>query len=176
MKTRFAPRIRIRPFRLSDAPFITNLLNDPDFIRHIGDRKVRTIADARRYLALGPMASHAQHGFGLDCVELLSSGESIGMCGLSKRPSLDDPDVGYAFLSNFRRQGLATEAVGMVLQDVQVRLGLTRFAAVVQDGNDASIKVLERCGFVLSGRVCLQESAPELLHFVRSMSVSVECC
>ena len=63
-------RLRIRELTPADAPFILTLLNDPDFLRNIGDRNVRTLEDARRYIEAGPMASYARHGFGLCHVEL----------------------------------------------------------------------------------------------------------
>ena len=53
-----------------DAPFIVDLLNDPAFLRYIGDKKVRTLEDARRYIVEGPIASYARFGFGLDVVTL----------------------------------------------------------------------------------------------------------
>jgi len=58
-------RLRLRRLTADDAPFILELLNDPDFLRNIGDRGVRTEADARGYILDGPVASYERHGFGL---------------------------------------------------------------------------------------------------------------
>src|SRR5512141_1856884 len=63
-------RLRIRRMTEADAPFIVELLNDPAFLRFIGDKNVRTLADARRYIIEGPIASYARFGFGLDVVTL----------------------------------------------------------------------------------------------------------
>ena len=92
-------RLVLRPFILSDANFILELLNEPSFIQNIGDRGVRTISDAERYLENGPISSYAKNGFGLLAVTLNETGEAIGMCGLIKREALEDVDIGYAFLS-----------------------------------------------------------------------------
>jgi RimJ/RimL family protein N-acetyltransferase len=62
-------RLALRELTADDAAFIVELLNDPSFLRYIGDRGVRTIDDARRYIETGPRASYAQHGFGLYLVE-----------------------------------------------------------------------------------------------------------
>src|SRR5262245_572037 len=96
-------RLRVRYLDPAvDAPFILKLLNEPSFLENIGDRGVRTLDDAKRYMTEGPLASYARHGFGLFCVELkeLARGTEavpIGMCGLLKRDWLPDPDVGFAF-------------------------------------------------------------------------------
>lgn len=161
-------RLRLRPLCPGDAAFVVRLLNDPDFLLHIGDRGVRSEDDARRYIAEGPMASHARHGFGLDCVEMLS-GEPAGICGLLRRPALEDADVGYALLPEFRGRGLAAEAVDAVLRDARVRLGLRRVAAVVADGNVRSVRLLEKAGFEPCGRVRLTEQAPEIALYLREL-------
>ena len=114
-------RLILRPLTFDDTPFITELLNDPDYIRNIGDRKVRTTDDAGHYLTTGPMESYTTHGFGLLCTTLKpetkkSVGTPIGTCGLLKRDFLDFPDLGYAFLPEFRSAGYAGEAAAGVLQ------------------------------------------------------------
>lgn len=139
-------RLILREFTFDDAPFILTLLNDPSFLRFIGDKKVRTLEAARQYLTAGPMASYAQHGFGLNLVELKDSHTPIGMCGLLKREDLPDPDIGFAFLQDFRSKGLAFEAAAAVLNDARERLGLKRFLAIVMPDNEASIKLLEKLG------------------------------
>src|SRR5688572_10191278 len=98
-------RLRLRLFTLEDAPLILELLNDPAWLRFIGDRKVRSIEDARAYLEKGPMRSYADRGFGLWLVERKSDGSAVGMCGLVKRDELPDVDIGFAFLEAFRRRG-----------------------------------------------------------------------
>lgn len=140
-------RLRLRPLAFEDDAFILELLNEPSFIEYIGDKRVRTPEDARSYIAQGPQASHSLYGFGLDCVELLSTNQRIGMCGLLKREVLPDPDVGYAFLPEFRSRGYAAEAVRAVLNDARHRLALERIAAVVSNDNAASVRLLERTGF-----------------------------
>ena len=100
---------------MDDAPFILGLLNDPDFLRYIGDRGVRTLDDAAAYITNGPLASYARHGFGLYLVSLGDTGVPIGISGVLRRDTLPDPDIGFAFLPGFRRQGYALEAARAVL-------------------------------------------------------------
>ena len=86
-------RLIVRPITLDDAPFILTLLNEPSFLRYIGDKKVRTAQDATQYILNGPVASYERHGFGLCLVELKETHTPIGICGLLKREELPDPDI-----------------------------------------------------------------------------------
>ena len=90
------PRLSLRRFSLADAPFMLGLLNDPAFIRYVGDKNVRTVEDAEGYLRDGPLASYRQFGFGLMLVRLRESLEPIGTCGLIKRQQLPDVHIGFA--------------------------------------------------------------------------------
>lgn len=140
-------RLRLRPLAEDDAPFIVALLNEPSFLRYIGDRKVRTLEDAGAYVRNGPQASYARHGFGLLLVVRREDEAPIGMCGLLKRDALDDADLGFAFLPAAWGQGFASEAAAAVLAHGRTALGLRRVAAIVQPDNDASLRVLARIGF-----------------------------
>ena len=104
-------RLRLRELTVDDAGFIVAQLNDPDFIRNVADRGVRTAAEARSYLLDGPVASYGRHGFGLHLVELKATRTPIGICGLIKRDVLDDVDIGFAFLAPYRQQGFALFAL-----------------------------------------------------------------
>jgi RimJ/RimL family protein N-acetyltransferase len=140
-------RLILRHFNTDDAPFILTLLNEPAFLRYIGDKKVRTLDDARQYILNGPRASYERHGFGLCQVELKHAHAPIGMCGLLKRDELPDPDIGFAFLPDYRNKGFAFEAAAAVLKDARERLKLNRILAIVNPDNDASIKLLQKLGF-----------------------------
>lgn len=145
-----------------DAEFILGLLNEPSFLENIGDKGVRTLEDARNYLLSGPIESYERFGFGLYLTTLKESGIPIGTCGLLKRDSLDDPDVGFAFLPAYFGEGYATESAGAVLAYGQNVLALSRIVAVVSPGNRASIKVLKKIGLGYEKPVRLSEDAAEI--------------
>jgi len=140
-------RLILRRFVVEDAQFVLNLVNEPSFLRYIGDKKIRTLDDARQYILSGPVASYERHGFGLCLVELRDSHTPIGMCGLLKREELPEPDIGFALLPEFWNKGFAFEAAAAVLRDARERLGLQRVLAITSLDNEASIKVLQRLGF-----------------------------
>jgi RimJ/RimL family protein N-acetyltransferase len=141
-------RLALRHLEDRDAPFMLRLLNDPAFIRYIGDRGVRTEEDAVRYTREGPVASYSTHGYGLYLVELLASGEPIGICGLVMRDYLDHPDIGFAFLPEFGRQGYGFESASAVKAYALDALGIPRLLAITSQDNVASIRLLEKLGLV----------------------------
>ena len=139
-------RLRLRRLTPDDAPFILGLLNDPLFLRFVGDKGIRTVEGARDYIVTGPMASYATHGFGLYHVSLKETGAPIGMCGLLKRETLEDVDVGFAYLPQFGGQGYATEAAIGTMQYGRTVLGLKRIVAITAPDNLASQNVLRKIG------------------------------
>lgn len=139
-------RLRLRHLCEQDAPFILELLNDPDFIRNIGDRNVRTLEDARQYIRTGPVSSYVQSGFGLYLVELREYGTPVGICGLLKRDYLPDVDVGFALRANYRGLGYAFEAACAVMRHGRESLGIKRILAIASPDNQASIRLLGRLG------------------------------
>src|SRR5690349_18580516 len=94
-------RLVLRQLSTDDDAFILELLNDPGWLRFIGDRGVRTLEDARRYILSGPVDMYERLGFGLYAVELKAGGSPIGMCGLLKRATLPEVDLGFAFLPRY---------------------------------------------------------------------------
>lgn len=141
------PRLLLREAAPEDAAFVLELMNEPSYIENIGDRGVRAISDAVRYIEEKYVASYARHGFGLYVVELRDEPRPIGICGLVKRDSLDCPDLGFAYLRRFWARGLAGEAASATLEHARGVLALRRVYGVVSPGNARSIRLLERLGF-----------------------------
>lgn len=158
-------RLVLRWLSLEDAEFIYELVNDPEWIRYIGDRGVRSLEDARTYLLQGPIAMYSRVGFGLYRVELRESRVPIGICGLLKRDSLEDVDVGFAFLPHFRSRGYAREAAQATLEYGARQLRLSRIVAIVSPENHASIRLLQKLGLGLERRVRLAEDEDEVCLF-----------
>ena len=166
-------RLRVRHFTLEDAAFILRLLNEPTFIQNIVDKGVRTLDGARDYLRTGPIASYERNGFGLNCVELRDSRAPIGMCGLIKRDSLEDPDLGYALLPEYCSQGYAFEAASAVMGTAGGEFGMRRVVAVTSVGNERSIRLLTRIGFRYERLIALYPDEPDLKLFAMT-PVSIE--
>ena len=147
---------------LQDAEFILELLNDGAFLQFIGDKGVRTLEDAREYIRSRPLTSYDLNGFGLWVVELKSSRTAIGMCGLLKREVLDDVDLGFAFLPQYRFQGFALESAAAVLEYGRQVLGFRRIVAIANSDNAGSIRVLEKIGMSFERMIRLSEDDLEI--------------
>jgi RimJ/RimL family protein N-acetyltransferase len=158
-------RLNLRRLDAGDAAFILELLNDESFLRNIGDRGVRTMDAAVRYILQGPVESYARHGFGFWLVELKESGTPAGICGLVKRDALAGVDIGYAFLPRFCSRGYASEAAAAVMSYARDALGLGRVLAIVNPDNAGSIRVLEKIGLKFDRLVRLSDDAPEIMLF-----------
>lgn len=138
-------RLRLRHFAPDDAAFVLQLVNEPSWLQFIGDKGVRTLDDARAYLENGPLAMYARCGHGLYCIERRDSGEAVGMCGLIRRDTLPDADIGYAFLPAHWGRGYAEEAARATVEHAR-ELGLPRLLAIVTPSNARSIRLLEKLG------------------------------
>jgi len=158
-------RLILRRLLLDDAEFILKLLNDPSFLRFIGDKQVRTQEDARNYIRSGPMASYERFGFGLFLTELKESSVPIGICGLLKRDTLDDVDIGFAFLPEYCGQGYGFESARATMTYGRDVLGLKRILAITSPENEASIGLLEKLGFKFEQLTKLSADAPEVKLF-----------
>jgi ribosomal-protein-alanine N-acetyltransferase len=175
-------RLNIRHFTLDDAPFVLELVNDPDWLRYIGDRNAHSIDDARAY-AQRAIDSYTRQGFGLYVVESRDSRGAIGIAGFVRRDGLNAPDLGFAFLATARGNGFALEACRALLQAAPMLPGLvpregspspehgsqgdiaTRIFAVATEDNSASIRLLEKLGFQRMGDVRLPNTNAPLLLF-----------
>ena len=158
-------RLIVRHFQLEDAEFVVRLLNEKSFIRYIADKNVRTRIDAENYLLNGPFDSYQSFGFGLNLVALKNTGKPIGMCGLLKRPELDHPDIGYAFLSEFCGKGFAYEATGSIIDDGITTHSLQVILAVTLPENLSSNALLKKAGFNSIGKIDLYGSQNNLYEY-----------
>lgn len=153
-------RLRLRTLDVSDAPFYLALLNTDEFIANIGDRNVRTLAAAREAIRSGPVAMQARLGHSIYLVERKVDDAAIGICGLIKRDTLDDVDLGYAFLPQVFGLGYAREAAQAVLEHARRDIGLPRVVAITSPENLASSKVLTRIGMHFDKIVRLSATDP----------------
>lgn len=158
-------RLQLCQFCSEDAKFIVSLVNDPGWLRFIGDRGIHTTAEAEAYLREGPMASYAANGFGLYLVRRKADHLRLGMCGLVKRPSLPHVDIGFAFLSLYTGHGYALEAATAVLNYAHFDLNLRPIVAITAPNNHRSIRLLEKLGLEYQGLISLDEKSPKVKLF-----------
>lgn len=139
-------RLSLRWLTLEDAPLMLTIWNDPDFIKNVGDRDVRTIEQARAAMTEGALKLYRELGYGPFRVALHENDLAIGVCGLFKRGSLNDPDIGFGFLPEYCGQGFGWESASFVLEFARDKLRLPRLVAIVSPQNVASISLIEKLG------------------------------
>jgi [ribosomal protein S5]-alanine N-acetyltransferase len=141
------PRLWLRELEAADAPFILELLTDPDFRANVGDRGVHDLDSARRYTHESAGASYRTYGFGLWLIGRKRDARPLGLCGLLRRESHPDTELGFALLPHARGQGYALEAAAATLEVARARFALERLVAITSPANIASIHLLERLAF-----------------------------
>lgn len=161
------PRLKARELALSDAAFLVALLNDPSWLENIGDRGVRSQADAERYIRDTIWAPYQAAGYGMYAVQLRSAQKPIGICGLVKRDFLSAPDLGVALLPDFTGFGYASEVARAVMAHAHGTLGIQQLYALVRRGNHRSIRLLERLGFRRAGPCSIPQGIEVELYFIR---------
>ena len=162
MKVLETDRLILRWLTPDDAAFILELLNEPAWIRYIGDKSVRTLDDAKNYILTGPMKMYSQFGFGLFLVERKEGSSPIGMCGLIKRDTLDNVDIGFAFLSRYQTLGYGFESASATLKYGHEQLDMERILAITSLDNRASSRLLEKIGMKYEGTIILDKEELKL--------------
>jgi len=111
--------------------------------------------------ALGDRAT----GRGLLRVGLKSGDTPIGICGVLKRDTLPEPDLGFSLLPAWWSMGYAQEAASAVMRHARGALGVGRILAITSVDNESSIKLLGKLGFGFERMIRLGEDAEELQLF-----------
>lgn len=159
-------RLSLRRVTAGDATFLCRLLNEPSWLQNIGDRGVRTAADAERYFQSKILPMYEQRGFGMYLVESKVGTIPMGLCGLVKRDTLPDVDLGFALLPEFWGKGHAIEAATAVMAHARTSLGLTRLLAIVTPANTPSVRLLQKLGFGFQKTIRLTPQDEELKLYV----------
>jgi RimJ/RimL family protein N-acetyltransferase len=162
-------RLALRELKESDANFILQLVNEPSWLRYIGDKGIRTVAAAEAYIRTGPASLYARRGYGLWLVELKEGAVPIGICGLIKRDVLEDVDIGFALLPAYWRKGYAFESAAATVKYGKEVVGLTRLVAIMSPDNFASHCLLEKLGFRFERMVRPSTNAPEVKMYGRAI-------
>ncbi|MGR5236024.1 GNAT family N-acetyltransferase [Vibrio alfacsensis] len=147
MKTLTTERLTLRLVSVDDAPFILMLYNHPDFYRFVGDKQIRTIEEAQRYIEENMQRMQKRKGVSLLVVETKTDNQQIGICGLVKRDTLTAFDIGYGYLPSAYGKGYAIEAAQAVVEFARDGMNIEDLVAITNNDNVRSIRLLEKLGF-----------------------------
>ncbi|MFT5983482.1 MAG: ribosomal-protein-alanine N-acetyltransferase [Ulvibacter sp.] len=158
-------RLQLRYYTIADAPFIYELMNSEGWLNYIGDRDIKSIADAETYIEDKYLPSYELNRHGAYIVILRETGIAVGSCGLYKRENLKHPDIGFAFLTEYLGKGYGFEASQGVMQYARETLGIRTFLGITLPKNTPSIKLLKKLGLKKKGPFFFNEDTEELLLF-----------
>ena len=144
-------RLILRALDEGDAEGFHELMSDPEVMQFTGEDPLHSIEEAREAIANYP--DFETVGYGRWACVLKGERSICGFCGLKYLESLDAVDVGFRFLPRYWGRGLATEScIASVGFGFEV-LGLRHIIGLVLPENRASVRVLEKAGMRLEGRV-----------------------
>ena len=158
-------RLILRKFVLDDAAFVYTLMNSPSWLQFIGDRGINSKSDAEHYIQERFFPSYDQPSCGFWCVLDKKSNTPIGTVSMLIRESLDEVDLGFAFLPEFTGFGFAFEASQAILETEQKESGLSSVLAFTDLENSRSQALLERLGFTKIGLKIVKEEWGESLLY-----------
>lgn len=153
----YTTRLTIDALTIDDDEFMAELVNSAGWLSFIGDRNVRSIADAVQYIE----RLLAQKNLTYLVIKLSETKAAIGIVSLIKRPYLPHFDIGFALLPQFSGCGYAYEATQAVLQQISHLPIYDQLLATTMPQNTRSIRLLTRLGFRFDRTLLLNE---QLLH------------
>jgi RimJ/RimL family protein N-acetyltransferase len=136
-------RLILRRAREADLPAIHAVLSHPVGMRYWSTLPHRDIEQSREWLA-GMIGADPAIS---DDYVVEHQGVVIGKAGCWRLP-----DIGYNLHPDYWGRGLATEAVGAVVQRIFQRHPIPRLTADIDPRNTASIRLLTKLGFAEIGR------------------------
>lgn len=136
-------RLQLHKLTLHDVDFIFELVNTGAWIKFIGDRQVKTTADAIAYIE--KITANPDVNYWV--VKLKDSIVPLGVITFIKRNYLEQHDIGFAFLPQHAKKGYAFEAAQEVLNNLLGAENCTTILATTIKENIASIQLLKKLGF-----------------------------
>ncbi len=151
MPTLGTERLLLRPMKVSDCFDMYDYAKRQSVTRYLTWSPHYDIEYTKEYLQY--IVNHYRLGDFYDwAVVLRDEGRMIGTCGFTRFHFQNDAaEVGYVLNPDYHGKGYATEAVRAVLSFGFENLHLHRIEAKYIVGNDASRKVMEKCGMKFEG-------------------------
>lgn len=135
-------RLLIRPINLGDKNFIYSLVNSNGWLKYIGDRNIKNVADAENYI----QKILENKNYYYNVFEIKDTKEPIGIITFLNRDSQEFPDIGFALLPQFEKKGYTFEASKKYLPEI-ISLNLyKKIIGITVPENYNSIKLLQRLG------------------------------
>lgn len=162
-------RLYCRPTQLQDASLVLKLTNTPDWISFIGDRNIRSKAQAKEYIKTKMLPQLEALGYGNYTIILKENDVKIGTVGLYNRDGLEGVDIGFGLLPDYYSKGYAYEASKELLTIAKNNFRLSNIQAITLPENKASIRLIERLGLIFKETVQLPDDPDTLLLYTTTL-------
>lgn len=162
-------RLVLQPTSIEDAAFILTLLNTPKWLKFIGDRKVKTLSEAKDYITIKMLPQLQRLGFSNYTVIRKSDHKRVGTCGLFDREGLEGIDVGFAFLPDYEQKGYAYEAANELKNQAGTLFGIKELHGITLKENVGSQRLLEKLGFTFKKMTRIPNDPADLMLYSISL-------
>lgn len=162
-------RLFLKPFSEDDAAFVVETYNSPKFLKFVGDKKIRTEEDAKKYVREIMLPQFEKMGFGNYVIINKETGEKMGGVGVFAREGLDVMDIGFSLLPKYHGFGYAFEAATFLINYVHQNFGLKKVSAITMEANAASRNLIEKLGLTYIKQVSLPNDPEELMYFEKTI-------
>lgn len=161
-------RLILRKFKPGDSEFIYKLVNSLGWLKYMKPRGISGLEEAQKYIETLLIPPYEKYGFGLYMMVRKDDGVCVGMCGLIKRDTMEDVDIGFAVLPEYEGNGYASEAA-IATMDHADQLGLKKIVAITVEYNTGSIKILEKLGMKFEKTIRLPDDPEDLMLYVKEL-------
>lgn len=158
-------RLLLKPISKADASFILELYNSATFIKFIGDKKIRSLEDAEKYITEKFLPQLERLGYGNYLIVRKSDEKKIGAVGIFERDGLEVQDIGFSFLDEFQGKGYGFESASKLLEMAFSYFNLNGISAITSKENIASQNLIKKLGLKYLKTVQLPTENVELLYF-----------
>lgn len=162
-------RLFLKPFSAEDAAFVVDTYNAPKFLKFVGDKKIRTEEDAKKYVREIMLPQFEKMGFGNYVIINKETGDKMGGVGIFARENLDVMDIGFSLIPKYHGFGYAFEAATYLIKYVHENFGMKKVAAITMETNTASRNLIDKLGLTYRKKVSLPNDPEELLYFEKSI-------
>lgn len=165
MKNYETERLILKPASLDDAGFFLELYNMPKFIKYIGDRNIRTVDDAEKYIRNRFLPQLQKRGFGNYVILLKDGNKKIGAVGIFERDGLDILDIGFSFFEEYEGKGYAYESASKLKEVAKAEFGVEKLSAITSKDNFSSQKLIGKLGLKFRKMITLPGETEELCYY-----------
>ncbi|MCH5248691.1 MAG: GNAT family N-acetyltransferase [Lachnospiraceae bacterium] len=163
-------RCIIRESTVDDVDSFYEIYKEPSITRYMenlyGDR-AEEVAYIKDYIK----KVYSFYGYGMWTVLEKRSLKVIGRAGISWREGYDIPELGFVIAVPFQRKGYAYEVCQAIIKYGHEELGFNSFQVLIMEGNEISMALCRKLGFVQYEKVEIDNVEYERMIFHQNTEI-----